>query len=345
MSASEQSDLSRTMQRFLDWARELGWRYDTAPAHLDHFQRFLQRRGVERLTEVDTALLLAYQQQLRASRSPATVNGYLASIRALWRYLLREELVDEDVTQTVPYLRQDDFWPHLYSAAELARIERAARAEIGSIHAPAYRFCRRTRHAAFALLRDGGLRVSEACRLDVSDFDSQARTLRIARTKFFKTRLIPLPRSTCALLEHYLVHRQRAVAQTDNAQQALFLSAFRQRLNRGALEKPFRQLLKEQGLYRPRRRQGRNVFGSTNLHSLRHSFAVSTLERWQREGGDMERLLPLLSGYMGHAMVSYTTTYLHLTPALRQLASEQLGELVLPQLDHGMLTKEEDERE
>ena len=345
MSATEQSELSRTLQRFLDWARTLGWRYDMAPANLDHFQRFLQRRGVQRFCEVDTVVLLAYQQQLQASRSPATVNNYLADIRALWRYLLREELVDEDITQAVPYLRPDYFLPQLYSAAELARIERAAQAEIGCIHTPAFRFCRRTRHTAFALLRDCGLRVSEACRLDVQHYDPQARTLRIARTKFFKTRVIPLPRSICARLEQYLVHRQRVVAEADDAKQALFLSAFRQRLGRGALEKPWKQLLEAQGLYRPRRRQGRTVFGSTNLHGLRHSFAVRMLERWQREGGDFEQLLPLLSGYMGHAKVSYTATYLHLTPTLRQLANERLGGLVLPLLDHGVLTAEENELE
>ena len=48
----------------------------------------------------------------------------------------------------------------------------------------------------------------------------------------------------------------------------------------------------------------------------------------------MDALLPLLSGYMGHVKVSYTATYLHLTPALRQLANERLGQMVLPRLDH-----------
>jgi integrase len=92
-------------------------------------------------------------------------------------------------------------------------------------------------------------------------------------------------------------------------------------------------MLHELGLYKPKRRQGRTVFGSTNLHAFRHSFAVRTLERWQSQGDDVEALLPLLSGYMGHDQVSYTATYLHLTPTLRQLASERFAELVLPSLD------------
>jgi integrase/recombinase XerD len=338
---TEQSEIGQTLQRFLDWAREQGWRYDQMPFNLNHFQGFLQRRGVRALNQVDTALLVAYQRQLQASRSASTVNGYLSSVRVLWRYLLREGVVDEDVTKGVPRLPQDQFIPYLYDAAELARIERALQGELSQIHTPARRFCRRTRQTAFGLLRDCGLRVSEACRLDVQDYDPQARSLRIERTKFFKTRVIPLPRSTCARLDQYLVHRQGHLAEADDPQ-ALFLSMFRQRLDRGALESPWKALLEKQGLYQPRRRQDRTAFGSTNLHSLRHSFAVRTLERWQREGDDVEQLLPLLSGYMGHVKVTYTATYLHLTPTLRRLASERFGEHALPRLDHcGALGEDE----
>jgi len=338
---TEQCEIGQTMQHFLDWAREQGWRYDQVPFNLNHFQGFLQRRGVRALEQVDTALLVDYQRQLQASRSAATVNGYLSSLRALWRYLLREGLVDVDVTKGVGRLPQYHFMPYLYSATELARIERALQAEFGQAHIQASRFCRQTRLAAFGLVRDCGLRVSEACRLDVQNYDSQARSLRIERTKFFKTRVIPLPRSTCARLDRYLGRRQGHLAGADDPQ-ALFLSTYRKRLERGALESPWKQLLEEQGLYQPRRRQGRTAFGSTNLHSLRHGFAVRTLERWLREGRDAELLLPLLSGYMGHVKVTYTATYLHLTPTLRQLASERFGELALPRLDHGDLVGEDE---
>lgn len=95
-------------------------------------------------------------------------------------------------------------------------------------------------------------------------------------------------------------------------------------------------MLLQLGIYKPRRRHRRTVYGSTNLHALRHSFAVRTLERWQNNGCDVEALLPLLSGYMGHVQVSYTATYLHLTPKLRQLANESFEGMVVPQLDrHG----------
>jgi hypothetical protein len=52
------------------------------------------------------------------------------------------------------------------------------------------------------------------------------------------------------------------------------------------------------------------------------------------EGRNVEHLLPLLSGYLGHVKVSYTKRYLHMTPLLRELASQRFAALVLPELDH-----------
>jgi integrase len=114
---------------------------------------------------------------------------------------------------------------------------------------------------------------------------------------------------------------------------ALFVSLLGRRFSRVTLEARFKELLRMGGLYRQRRVEGRTVFGSTNLHALRHTFAVRTLERWQLQKRDVEALLPLLSAYLGHAKVTHTKHYLHLTPTLRQLACERFAALALPCID------------
>ena len=57
------------------------------------------------------------------------------------------------------------------------------------------------------------------------------------------------------------------------------------------------------------------------LHDLRHSFAVHSLTAWYREGADVQRRLPLLSTYLGHADLEGTKIYLSMTPELLQQAS------------------------
>lgn len=341
MTPTDPTEIARTMQAFVDWARAMGWRYIMHPLHLAQFARFLQARGVTRLDRVDTALLLEYQKHLLASRGPLTVNGHICSLRAFWRWLLHEQLVARDATEGIAHLRLHGFVPHLYSDRELSAIERAARDRIRQAHTDGHRFSARTGLASFILLRDCGLRVSEACRLNLCDYEPAPRSLRIERTKFFKTRLIPLPRTTCCVLDEYLERRRhRAPPGCDSS--SLFISALGRSLGRGALERHFKQFLIDAGLYLPRRRVGHTIFGSTNVHALRHTFAVRALERWQRRACDVDHLLPLLSAYMGHVKVTYTAHYLHLTPLLMQLASKRFGALALSRLDHhGCLTDDD----
>ena len=59
------------------------------------------------------------------------------------------------------------------------------------------------------------------------------------------------------------------------------------------------------------------------LHDLRHSFAVHRLTAWHRQGKDAQRLLPLLSTYLGHSSVAATQVYLDLTPELLRAAASR----------------------
>jgi integrase len=52
------------------------------------------------------------------------------------------------------------------------------------------------------------------------------------------------------------------------------------------------------------------------LHDLRHTSAVHRLTTWYREGRDVQKLLPQLSVYMGHARLAATQVYLTMTPEL-----------------------------
>ena len=64
------------------------------------------------------------------------------------------------------------------------------------------------------------------------------------------------------------------------------------------------------------------------LHDLRHSFAVHTVTAWYRQGADVQRLLPVLSTYLGHADLEGTKVYLSMTPELLQQASLRFARYV-----------------
>jgi integrase len=60
------------------------------------------------------------------------------------------------------------------------------------------------------------------------------------------------------------------------------------------------------------------------LHDMRHVFATNTLLRWYEAEQDPERLLPILSTYLGHVHVADTQWYLSGSP---ELMKEAMGRL------------------
>ena len=61
------------------------------------------------------------------------------------------------------------------------------------------------------------------------------------------------------------------------------------------------------------------------IHDLRHSFAVTCLLGWYRDGADVTAMLPRLSTYLGHTDPKHTYWYLSAAPQLLALAADRLA--------------------
>jgi integrase len=71
------------------------------------------------------------------------------------------------------------------------------------------------------------------------------------------------------------------------------------------------------------------------LHDFRHTFAVTRLLTWYREGKDVQRMLPLLSTYLGHCRVDETSVYLQMTRELLQEANRRFEHYVFAEVHNG----------
>ena len=58
----------------------------------------------------------------------------------------------------------------------------------------------------------------------------------------------------------------------------------------------------------------------SEVHDLRHTFAVRTISHWYRIGKDVQSLLPALASYMGHEHYSNTAYYFTMTAELLGIA-------------------------
>ena len=165
------------------------------------------------------------------------------------------------------------------------------------------------------LLYGAGLRVGEARHLRVADVDIAAALLTVHESKFYKSRLLPVGPQLADALHNYANDRVlRPLPQRENS--TFLANRDGTPVRKTTAQTAFRHLRIAAGIDHTDK-----AVQSPCLHSLRHSFAVHRLTAWYREGADVQRLLPALSTYLGHAGLSETQVYLSMTPELLQEAS------------------------
>lgn len=172
-----------------------------------------------------------------------------------------------------------------------------------------------TAYTLFGLLYSCGLRIGEAIGLDLADVHLSEQKLFIHKSKFQKSRWVPMSHSTATALGRYIERRSTLFPATP--QDPVFVHLRGGRFFQQNVYNDFRQAMRQCGL-----RGGKGSPGP-RIHDLRHAFASHRLLTWYRQGRDVNALLPALATYMGHACISYTQTYLHATPELMQAANER----------------------
>jgi integrase len=188
--------------------------------------------------------------------------------------------------------------PHIYSRDEInGLIVAATRLPSSDSLLP------KTYAALISLLAATGLRISEALHLLVSDITPDG--LLIRKTKFQKTRLVPLHDTAVAGIGQYLAHRQAARRGGDH----IFVSDEGQPLVYWKVHSVFRTLLKSAGVHPAGGRWPR-------IHELRHTFAVRALEASPVGRRRIGQHMLALATYLGHVNIDATYWYLETTPEL-----------------------------
>lgn len=210
--------------------------------------------------------------------------------------------------------RPPPFLPYIYSRTEVAALLKAAHRLKPSTLSP---LRPRAFYLLISLLYTTGMRLSEALNLELCDIDRRGQALHIRKTKFSKSRLIPLSATMMGELERYLELRTRSGAPEEPACPLLHNPHRNRAYSKSAVRTTFHQLLQGAGVKWPQDRS------RPRIHDLRHSMAVHRLEDWYRQGVDVQSNLRLLSTYLGHVNLASTQSYLTMTTELLQQASQR----------------------
>lgn len=201
--------------------------------------------------------------------------------------------------------------PYIYSHDELGRLFGA----IGACRRHAVKLDAHTFRALLLLLYGAGLRSAEALNLTLADVDLAAAVLTVRDTKFYKSRLVPVGSRLADTLRTYATRRaRRPLAQSTDS--SFLANRDGSPVVKRTAQAAFARLLCTAAIH-----GADEARQSPCLHSFRHSFAVHRLTAWYRQGADVQRLLPILSTYLGHQDPAGTQVYLSMTPQLLQQAS------------------------
>ena len=302
--------LLEALEEYLALRRALGFILDAPCRALHSFVAYAEHEGAFSIS-TDLALKWAMLPDCQ----PAQWANRLSMVRRFARYMSALDARTEIPPDGLLPHRFRRKYPYIYTEEEITHLIGAAQNLSSPLGLRAA-----TYSTLFGLLAVTGMRVSEPVALDRDDIDLTRGILIIRRTKFGKSRMLPLHATTVEALRHYHKLRDRVFRNT----KSFFVSERGIRLTVWSVRKTFILLSRQTGL------RGLDDRHGPRLHDLRHRFAIETLLSWYRAGIDVERRMPELSAYLGHVHVNDTYWYISAVPELLQLATlrlEQRGEV------------------
>ena len=307
--------LAQAVADYVTLKQALGMRFRTEARILTAFARAL---GAVALREVTPQAVQAYL----AGPGPLTTFWHrkFEALTGFYRFAVGRGYAADSPLPTIVPKRPAPFVPYLYTPAEVQRLLAATARLAAHPRAPLPAATVRT---LLLLLYGTGLRLGEALALTLADVDLPERLLTIRTSKFYKTRLVPVGPELTPVLAAYAQVRRRFPHPAGMASAFLALRTGHP-LSRGRAEDTFRRLRVAAGVQRT---DGARY--QPRLHDFRHGFAVRRLTAWYHTGADVQRLLPHLATYLGHADLAGTQRYLTLTPELLTAASQRFAAYAL----------------
>jgi integrase len=311
-------NLPDQVEEYLAFRRGLGFDLKTSRWLLFDFVRYVDRVRHQGPITIDLAV-----QWALATRSNDPTNP--ARRLAVLRQFARHRALLDPATEVPPVglisqvaCRKP---PHIYSDTEITALLRQA-----SMLLPRQGLRPKTYVTFFSLLAATGLRLSEACRLVLSDVNLSDGILTVRESKFRKSRLVPLHPTTTQALTRYSAHRNTSRWGRSGC---FFCTDRAPALTHTAVQKTFRRL---------RHRLGWTSHGRVRrprIHDFRHTFAVRRLLAWYEEGTDIDRKILALSTYLGHSKVTHTYWYLSAVPELMAITSQRFEQFASAEQEAG----------
>jgi len=302
------------IKSFIAYKRSLGYVYDTPERYLKHYQKHMEE-VFPNLTLPDKKSTDSFLKKFKG-QSGGLYNA-MAPLREFSRYLFQIGYNDVYLIppKQMPKLHPEP--PYFFTEKEISIFFQTCDAYFEEHLIPPGRSL--VLPAQFRLLYCCGLRPKEARILPVKDVHLSEKYIDVTQSKGPKNRRIYISDELASYLSLY--------AHSINCMFPDRIYFFPK--NR---EKPY----SVQFLYYNFEIIWRNSFPNwtgklPRIYDFRHHFAWSNINRWAREGTDINAMLPYLMRYMGHNCIKHTLYYFRFVPDFYsdyKALSKQLNERI-----------------
>lgn len=260
-----------TFEKGLTDKTRISYQYD-----LKTYCQFLINKGIKDVQMIKDTDIKEFFKARNIEES-TTIAHNLTVIKNFHIYLLKENLVDTDVSEFIERPKLKKALPKTLSVEEIERL-----LDINLLTPFDYR-----NKAMLELMYGCGLRVSELVNLENNDLDMINCLIRITG-KGNKDRIIPIGEYSIYYLKEYLKVREKLLKR--KVCNKLFLNNHGQGISRQGFFKILKEILLK-----------KNLNSDVSPHTLRHSFATHLINR----GADLRSIQEML----GHTDISTTKIY------------------------------------
>lgn len=324
MNNEFQSIFAPYLKNYLAERKALGYKYDNHRHVLSQFDAFCWEENWSELAiSEDLAKAFIYGDP-ELAHGTIHQKEVVLSYFAEYLYSFNIPVYRYEIRTKKP--KSKGFVPHIFTDEELRRLF----AVIDNQHPEKNSNKHLVDPVLFRLLLGSGLRISEALGLKVADFHYDECYIVLKHTKNDKERLVPVAQSVADRMKKLIETTDTSGPLSDRM---VFTPLGRSHFRVKSIERHFRDYLALAGI--------QHTENGPRVHDLRHTFCVKCFHRWDKQGLDLENLLPYLSAFLGHNDFKGTQVYLRLTAEMYPEITEKMDR-ILSRYDRGAFADEEE---